>query len=481
MIKNYFRVSLLLLLLGTVSQTSSAIVVPLGIHPFEFVYQNIERNETLNQDTFFYPVAPYLLDTTYALPASLSFLKTSEKKINYFLIGNESFQTNSFQTPTYYEILRGGFTGKLSSHISIYANISLDETKAKDITYTGKKWRGLAGGVEQSFVTATYNNFTLHAGRFASFWGIQKSILLAGSNALDGFQYTFHYRKISLTYRFAKLNQLQTDLQTSEFDNRYFVGHRLDFRLHKNLKFGIFESIIFGGVGRTAEFNYLNPLMSYHVEQLNNNVNDNSFIGGDFVYYPKQNMKLYGQLIIDDFQIDDKTQGDQEPNEYGLILGSYLVNIFPSYDLRVEYIKITNRTYNQAYERNRYTFENISLGYFNENDFDKTNFFVTKWLSQTSLVALNFSYKRKGEGNINDNWTEPWLDTNDPYTESFPFGVVEKTTHLSGQFKGFLYKNFYLDTELGIESIQNRNNIKADSEQNSFIHISLHAFFSGQL
>ena len=482
MYKNIVRLSLSLLLFILVSISSvSATVLPLGIHPYDFIYQSIEKNETIKQDYYFYTVAPYQLENNSQFLSTLSFLQTSENKINYFLIGTESFGSETFQKPIFHEVLRAGITGQLSTHFSLYSNISLDESKAKDAGYVGKKWRGLAGGVEQSFITAQFKNFDLHLGRFRSFWGIQKSLLLAESNALDGFQYSFHYKKISFTYRFAKLNQLQTDLQTTVFDNRYFAGHRFDIRLHKKLKLGIFESIIFGGVGRTAEFNYLNPLMSYHAEQLNNNVNDNSFIGGDFVWYPKQNYKLYGQLFIDDYQIEKETQGDQEPNEYGFILGGYAVNLLPSYDLRIEYIKITNRTYNQAYERNRYTFENNSLGYFNENDFDKTNISFTRWLSTKSSASLNFSYKRKGEGNISDSWTEPWLDSNEPYYETFPFGTVEKTTTVSGQYKGFLYNNFYIDAQLGIEQIKNRNNVISDSEQNGFVRILLYTFFSGKI
>jgi len=40
-------------------------------------------------------------------------------------------------------------------------------------------------------------------------------------------------------------------------------------------------------------------------------------------------VNLFGQLVVDDWQIDNKSQGDQEPNEYGLLVGGYLADFLP--------------------------------------------------------------------------------------------------------------------------------------------------------
>ncbi len=457
-------------------------IIPLGLKPFDFFYDKMEKFELNNTDAYLYTVAPYIIEKNKFDLAPLSFLQfDSKENINLFFIGSELFNSQTLHSHESLETIRAGLSGSFGNNIFFYSNISLDEQKAEDPNYTGKKWHGLAGGVEQSFLNIRFKHIDIFVGRFKSFWGIKKSLLLSESNALDGFQYTFTYKRLALTYRLAKLNQLNTDLTTSIFNNRYFAGHRLDIRLHKKLNVGLFESIIFGGIGRTIEMNYLNPLLSYHVEQLNNNLNDNSFLGADFRYYPIKKIKLYGQLLIDDYQIEKKSQGDQEPNQYGAIIGGYVSDIVESYDLRIEYIKITNRTYNQAYERNRYTFENKSLGYFNANDFDKLNLTLSKWISPLSFAALHYSYKRKGEGNITDEWSEPWFEVSGDYTEQFPYGIVEKTNRISGQFKGFLFKNFYLDAEAGFENITNRDNREQGSLNNKFITISLFTFFSTKM
>lgn len=477
--KLIYKIIILILLISIHSTVIIAsTVIPLGLKPFDFLYDKMEKFEVTHQDNQLYTIAPYIIEKNKIDIAPLSFLQfDSENKINLFLIGSTSFGSQTLESTVSLETIRAGLSGKFNN-IFIYSNIFLDEQKAKDTTYIGKKWRGLAGGVEQSFLNAKFKHLDIFIGRFKSFWGIKKSLVLSEANALDGFQYRFTYKKISLTYRLAKLDQLQAELTTSIFNNRYFVGHRLDLKLHKKLRVGLFESIIFGGIGRTVEMNYLNPLMSYHVEQLNNNLNDNSFLGFDFTYYPIQNTKLYGQLLIDDYQIEKESQGDQEPNQYGMIIGGYIADIVKTYDARFEYIKITNHTYNQAYDRNRYIFENNALGYFNTNDFDRINISASKWITPNNSVSLHYSYQRKGEGNIIDFWSEPWFEANGEYSEPFPYGIVEKTNRISGQFKGFLFENFYLDAEAGLENITNRNNVVQNSQQNKFITIRLFTFFS---
>jgi len=94
--------------------------------------------------------------------------------------------------------------------------------------------------------------------------------------------------------------------------------------------------------------------MFYHAVQLNEDVDDNTFLGLDFCWYLNNRHKLYGQLMVDDMQVDDKAIGDQEPDEIGYMLGFSTLDLFDLLDLSARYLKITNRTYNQKLERNRY-------------------------------------------------------------------------------------------------------------------------------
>ena len=65
--------------------------------------------------------------------------------------------------------------------------------------------------------------------------------------------------------------------------------------------------------------------------------------------------------MVDDFQIDSKTRSDNEPNEIAWLVGVYSLGLYRSIDLKIEYMKIANRTYNfyTQWECNDSVFKNI--------------------------------------------------------------------------------------------------------------------------
>jgi len=400
-------------------------------------------------------------------------------KLNLFAFADEDFGASKYNHSQGFESFRGGFVANPVKNLFLYGAFLLDEHKAKDKFYTGKKWRGLAGGVEESFVFYQSKFFDVKAGRFASFWGERNSLVLSARNNLDGFEYSFHWGKLVLSYRLAKLDGLNPDKDTvSVFENRYFAGHRLDIHLSKKLRFGVFETMIFGGPGRTVELYYLNPLLFFHSNQLNKNINDNSFFGFDFTLKPRKGWKLYSQLLIDDFQIDKKTQGDQEPNEYGLMVGSYWVNLLQGFDAKLEYSRVTNRTYNQDLPRNRYLNDNQLLSDALGNDYDRWVIKVSHWFNENFEVAGNFTYKRQGEGRVTTDWDTPWFDIEGDYHEPFPTGIVEKTAEPSVAFRGFVYRYFFISCEGGMKIINNFNNITDDDRNIPFFNLKISTFFS---
>ena len=361
----------------------------------------------------------------------------------------------------------------------VYGNFVLDEQKADDENYTGKKWRGLAGGVEEAFVHYRLKPMEITVGRFASFWGPPNSLVLSPDNALDGLGYSFHWGRLVLSYRLAKLDGLNPDEDDVEqFENRFFAGHRLDIHFARWLRMGFFESIIFGGPGRQVDLLYLNPIVFFHADQLNEGMDDNTLVGLDFVVKPRQGLRLYGQLLIDDFQIDKDTQGDQEVDQYGVIFGMDLAEVMPSMDFNLEYSRIADWTFNQALERNRYLYNGQLIGGALGNDYEQLNVSLKKWFGENTAASTNFAYRRQGEGRVTAEWTAPWLDTEGDYDEPFPTGVVETTRSASVRLRSFLLNHFYLDTQAGIDWIDNYRHVDGDNQSLPFVRLQISTFFS---
>ena len=133
-------------------------------------------------------------------------------------------------------------------------------------------------------------------------------------------------------------------------------------------------------------------------------------LGVDFDFNPVDRSKLFGQLLVDDIQLDNSSRGDKEPDQLGLIAGGYLVDIVRQTDLRVEYQRVSNWTFNQIHERNRYLNDSRPIGGALGNDYDLSRLEIIRWWNDRLHSSLKLSYYRLGEGRIEAAWTQPWVD-----------------------------------------------------------------------
>jgi hypothetical protein len=199
-------------------------------------------------------------------------------------------------------------------------------------------------------------------------------------------------------------------------------------------RFAITQMVVHGGPDRNFEWYYLNPFIFYHGEQLNEDQRGNTFGALDFVARPGQRLEIYGQLLVDDVQIEKTRSSDLEPNEIAYLLGAEMADPFGAAGTTVglEYTRVANRTYNTIREWEKFLHRNRPLAHFLGNDFDR-------WLLHASLYAgkqvqlfLTTELLRRGEGRIDSVFDQPWKDRSleQGYSEKFPSGVVEKSWHL---------------------------------------------------
>jgi len=235
-----------------------------------------------------------------------------------------------------------------------------------------------------------------------------------------------------------------------EQDNRYLVGHRIDLRLWRNLRLGLYELNVFGGVGRSPELYYLNPLQLFHAAQLNEHKNDNTLLGADLIWLPRKGYSVHGQLLVDDYQIDNSAQSDQEPNEIAFVLGATRSGSVGTWlpDIEVEYTRIANRTYHQLHARNRYVYRGRPLGHSLGSDADSLALLCRFWPGRNQSLTVETAYARRGEGSLDGPWTEPWMETDGAYSEVFPSGTVESGYYLRLSAVGYVPLTRYTSDHL---------------------------------
>lgn len=407
----------------------------------------------------------------------------NRSQLKTFALLTEDFSTKKYSRARGYESVRAGIMAAPAKNFMLYASFVLDERLADNPEYSGKKWRDLAGEIETAMAVYCNRKLSVMAGRFGSSWGpVRQSLILSETaRPMDAVQFRYKWGFILFTSQLGMLSRIRSvDEYENGYENRYFAGHRLDVMMSRNLYLGFFETVIYGGKGRGIEAAYFNPLMFYHAFQLNEDYDDNTFLGLDFAWYLNDCHKIYGQLMVDDFQIDNETRGDNEPNEIGYQLGVHSIDLFSMFDIRAEYLRITNWTYNQLYQRNRYTNRGELIGHDFGPDGDRYTFSIERWFEDDKRASLNFLYQRRGEGRFDSQWSEPWLDA-DNYSEPFPTGTVEKKFSVSLGFTGYPARFLYLDAMGGYDFIDNYNHVDGNSRTVPFFSIRLSLILSARI
>jgi len=366
------------------------------------------------------------------------------------------------------------------------ARYTVDENLAKDPDYDGKVWRGFAGDAAQAYLAFNLPYLKMLLGRERVAWGQRRAgglILSENAFPLDMLKIQGGWGVFQGTSFIAFLSSLQTADSSGELvrENRYISGHRISLDLFSKMQLGFSETVIYGGEHRQVEAYYLNPLLWYHGAQLNQKRDDNTFFALDFNLRPKPDMVLYGEFLIDDLQIESKSQADKEPNELACLGGVSLLDPFGlrATEINLEYTRINNWTYNQVEERNRYLNRNRLLGNPLGPDTDRIRLSLSRWLRRGLKSTLSYQRTRSGEGSVNALWSQPWMTAQEDYKEKFPSGVVE-TEHNFGLILQYRH-SVALGCRLAWNYLEftNYQNVERLKEDHNRVSLNLSYHFQG--
>jgi len=388
-----------------------------------------------------------------------------------WLVENARLGDENKSYPKAFPFLKVAFGRRFAANV-LYR---IDGELADDPRYEGKSWKGVAGLAENATI-----NF--EDGPFAARFGIER--LSWGHGAYGNLMFSrqatpltvlgITYRKwilefhsiIGFLYPLAdQLDRMKNDTSFFTSQQRYLSAHSLTIRPFGGLSVSFREVVLYGGPGRRLEPAYAFPLIWYHGEQLNSRLDDNTMIGMAADYRFNGRVWAYSEILVDDYQIDQKTRGDYEPDQLGYLGG------FELYDLPIErsgvaaeYARVNNWTYNQARAHNRYINSNFAIGFPDGPDVDIISWRFWHWPVDFLRVSYLGSYRRRGEGNIDTPWSRPWLDT-DHYSESFPTGTVEYRVASSIEATVLLKNGYWGNLRFDFTDIDNVENIPGSSEK----------------
>ncbi len=209
-------------------------------------------------------------------------------------------------------------------------------------------------------------------GRDRAFWG-------NGSQSLVLSDFSTDYTLLNLSLKIWKIEYTTQFSQFADFipykpdvlgsyPAKYGAFHYLAYRPSSKFSIGIFESTIFAPVqaNGTRGFNiqYLNPILFYRAIEAWNGSPDNTNLGLMFKANIRKAVQLYGQLLIDDLSISQRTSG-WWGNKLGGQLGFKWIDVagIETLDLQAEANAITPFTYTHFNNGSNYSHYGQYLGH----------------------------------------------------------------------------------------------------------------------
>ena len=186
------------------------------------------------------------------------------------------------------------------------------------------------------------------------------------------------YPFLKLTTEFGRVkyyNLYTTFLNPNQSDfgrKKHSTIHFLDFALTDNIHFGVFESILWQSqseeVNKGFEFAYLNPIIFYRpVEFSKHSSKGNALMGANFNATFNTTV-IYGQAVLDDFNISRQKDSDEEDHEEGFFQNKFGFQIgvktkYKGVDLLAEYNQVQPYTYGHRTILQNYSHMNQALAH----------------------------------------------------------------------------------------------------------------------
>lgn len=153
--------------------------------------------------------------------------------------------------------------------------------------------------------------------------GIRSLLLSDFSNNYFYLKFNTNVWKLHYQNIFAELNSTSANFDGGDqlLGKKYMANHYLSIRPFKHFEVGLFESVVFARENQ-FELQYLNPVILYRMAEQFLGSSDNALIGLNASYTIKQKIMVYGQLMLDEFNLElikkDGWYGNKQAGQLGI-------------------------------------------------------------------------------------------------------------------------------------------------------------------
>ena len=359
-----------------------------------------------------------------------------------------------------------------NDRLGLYTSQRGDRDLAEDTLYSGKKWKTLAGFTESAYLVYTAARWDLKLGRDHIAWGPGSDHLLLNDSprSWDRIEFNIHWKWGQFTGLIGQISGF-TD-STNHQQERYLSGHRLEIMPWQWLRIGLSETIIWSGSPRLG---FMNPFLPYYGELVNENSDGNGLLGLDFSAWAISGTQVFGELLVDDIQLENNKPKDLEPTLWGWLIGARWAGLDGQLGAEVFYEGVTNRTYNAEDPRQRYLNYGLLLGSDLGNDGDLLRAQITCWpVARLRLDAFG-QIHHQGEGRVIAPYDTSYMNYTlaQGYSEPFPTGIVQRTSSVGLSFTILPSSFLQAKGKVGYDWVNNAANVADVKEEGVWGRITL--------
>jgi hypothetical protein len=353
-------------------------------------------------------------------------------------------------------------------HFAFVTHPAADNRLRHDPEYIGKKDRFVAGRNDEAYLIGSWKYFEAFFGIADRNWGspdVEGLILSTAPYAYDHLFLRLGPRRLRLEMLVTQLNDLPPwadsvgQQQGTPLARRFLSLHRLVVVPSDRVAFSLSEAMLYaneGGLNRSFEPWYLNPLNLWLLAQYQGKTTGNSLLAGDVTWQARPDLRFFGQLYLDDIQVDRSQKSDREPSGYGFTLNASGGAMGGAVSWTAFYTKVTNVAYRTPANQEQYSSDSVGLAR-SHDDYDQLTTKVTAAPALRALVTGEVTYIRQGQGTIGTHY--PAVSQ---YADSLWFltGVVERTLRLAAQANWTPVPGVNLSADVGRHLIWNANHVQ---------------------
>ncbi len=335
--------------------------------------------------------------------------------------------------------------------------------------------------------------FNFQLGKDKHFVGDGYRSLLLSDNANS-----YPYAKVSATvwriqysvwYSWMKDFSLYDGSEKS-LQNKFGAFHYLSFNAFKELNISFFENVVWQGTDhnrtRTFEVNYLNPIVFYRPQEYSVGSADNSMIGLNISGKVFNRLKLYGQVMADEFFLKEiKAKRGWWANKQGWQLGAKYINAFniKGLSLQAEFNEVRPYSYSHGSVQQNYAHYGQALAHPFGANFKEYVGFITyrknKWQLSAQVLSAEIGLDT-GKVNLGQNIFKSYVTR--PYEYGHHTLQGNKTKIMQSDIKATFYILPQLNLRVEVGYIQRAITNKLNYElQSPYIYAgiktSIHTFY----